>query len=945
MGNKVKNVIARLSVMALLSAGLVACNESKPDTYLPPDTSTPTPPPSSPTGTSFTVTGVSQKGLFLNSYVHIFRVGETTPVQETPIRSNSTTGLYNFTVEPELNFTEPFFKVTSQGGQGSTMICDAAQGCGNGVTFGQAFSVDETVSVSAIDTTPSEGEETTVHVTALTDLGARLFESEDNPDETRLLQVYSQVANLFGLSDGNLTKLQPVNLADPNATGNPDNWRAALILSGIMSAIQETGQDFGTALNNLGTSFVTNGGQLIGNEGTDNPTLISLEDILEGAENAAGQVTSTDPNFAQAVSAIQNDLVTVKAQTPDQLTNAKPSPNVGLSDLAQAKAFIADFQLIKAAADADSTLADYNTFANRVYDTTTTLVSGKNSSVNVLFEATRAMFDAHDESITNTSLTSFTARNGIEVAISIANDVTTLTIADETYNGADINLVGKFKFDTSQQAWDPTAGYFYNTMGDLQTGDGELDITGSIEAQDSDLTLNGFELDVTDYESMIGDQGGDGLYEEVTNVSVADLKMIFDFDLEASEANTYTFAGLIILDTSGLDMSLVEGYFSSISAFDANFVNFDTVRGDFIEGTGTLTDLDLKLSGQFTLGDESSNVSVTVNANGNQLDYADGLDRLDIGTISTANGVTTIEHPLRTVSFTFMTYAAATAEVSQLSFVDQNGVGVAVSGDTTTYNAMTVTNERVLKVTYTNSDDTVQTYYVQQTAAENFGSPVPDFATNTYTDDQLTSFWNDYIGYRAEPIALCYNDQILLVRDLLIPSGETDVEALVLNPSFECGENNNQQAFRDYIMNNFGWIETGNSQGFEDNQTGSANVSGSVRQNLVGLDEDPEAEAGFFGLVKIDDNEFSWKAGMSLKFGGRTFTSNKRTFTEWTDFSSQINPLVISNQDEIVLSVYEDSTDGFTGTLKKGDVVHGTVSEENGVIVVTYSDDSFVSLQ
>ena len=155
----------------------------------------PAPPP---TGRSFTINGVVTKGTFRDADIRIVD-GVSPSTVLVSGRTSASDGSYSLTVPASANFEGNFVKVLVSGNAASTMICDAASGCGGAVGFGDPLSVDDSVSLSALRTTPAENATETVNVSAFTTLAAAHAESLGPLSTANITTANDQLTTFFDL--------------------------------------------------------------------------------------------------------------------------------------------------------------------------------------------------------------------------------------------------------------------------------------------------------------------------------------------------------------------------------------------------------------------------------------------------------------------------------------------------------------------------------------------------------------------------------------------------------------------------------------------------------------------------------------------------------------------------------------------------------------------------
>ena len=116
-----------------------------------------------------------------------------------------------------------------------------------------------------------------------------------------------------------------------------------------------------------------------------------------------------------------------------------------------------------------------------------------------------------------------------------------------------------------------------------------------------------------------------------------------------------------------------------------------------------------------------------------------------------------------------------------------------------------------------------------------------------------------------------------------------------------------------------------------------------VSQNIAGIDPDnPQVTASLYGPVSLVDNTIGGNLTLSLEFAGRTFQTDARDIAIFDDLSQ---PVTVTNQDGVVMVISEDANGEATGNVSVDGVVQGVITEGNGIVIVTFNDNSFVSLR
>ena len=137
------------------------------------------------------------------------------------------------------------------------------------------------------------------------------------------------------------------------------------------------------------------------------------------------------------------------------------------------------------------------------------------------------------------------------------------------------------------------------------------------------------------------------------------------------------------------------------------------------------------------------------------------------------------------------------------------------------------------------------------------------------------------------------------------------------------------------------FVQTDTNADFSDGTVDTL-FEASVRQDLTPIDPDnPEVELEVFGAADIVDGNVTGDASVRLSFAGRRFESDARGFDLFEDLTE---PLVITNQDGVILTLMEAENGDLTGSLTVDGEVEATLSDSSGVLIATFNDGSFISV-
>ncbi|MEE4249795.1 MAG: carboxypeptidase-like regulatory domain-containing protein, partial [Alcanivoracaceae bacterium] len=181
----------------------------------------------------------------------------------------------------------------------STMLCDAADGCGDGVAFGQPMALPEDFQLVSL--LPADRPEGSVAVTPLTHIAA--LWAEQFPlgvtDQTATLAL-SQVAAVFGL-DANFAWQTPIDVT------NPDELAAAAGSAQTHGFLSAAFAQLGGGTNaqqiiaEYVQAFIDNGGQLPVGEGGAN-----LQALAGAAESVAQKFADGEMDLTTLIGSLQS---------------------------------------------------------------------------------------------------------------------------------------------------------------------------------------------------------------------------------------------------------------------------------------------------------------------------------------------------------------------------------------------------------------------------------------------------------------------------------------------------------------------------------------------------------------------------------------------------------------------------------------------------------------
>ncbi len=579
---------------------------------------TPAPPPGpdpdpDPAGA---VLGSSFKGIIIGGEIDIQEVLEDGSLSDS-LGSAVTDGNGDYDAEVSADYAGGALKITLTAVDGTTMICDAPSGCGT-AAFGDEVALAEGFSLCAY--VPSlEGDSVDVHVTPVTDMAAKLAESDpDGLDATAVAEANDVVRQTFSLP-GDITSVRPVDLTDPAAVAaaDADSQQIAVLSAGILEAVQQTdavtggAASFEDAIDTFSDNFASQGGLVLNDTAASEGTIVSLDDILGGASSVVDEVQTAadeagvDANLDQVETQIDVGLMQLP-DTPsdDPVTDIEPIDTATAEALEQAKAFIEDLRDLTASAaldEAGNELDDFtdsleSAFEAQIDSVTGVVTNDLDVVVEALSWALGAIDQAYEAAVENPELTTFDGEAGgnlITVAITSGEAGVTLSV-DQAIDEVDVTV-------------DATVGL---TISEAQEGltetlaaDGTFIISGLAANEEFSVAINdGSEVTVDFTEVDTESADGTGYTNTVEAPVIA---FALDVTLTAlAAADAPSFDGSLDLGLDGLvwteSESQAQGDDGSFEAVFTETVTLDAftfgLAGTFSDNTGTSVEASLVLA-------------------------------------------------------------------------------------------------------------------------------------------------------------------------------------------------------------------------------------------------------------------------------------------------------------------------------------------------------------
>lgn len=952
-----------VSAIALLaSTGLSACGGDSGSSANPVGV-TPPPPPPPPTGVTFDVNGVTSKGLILNGNVSVADANDASKILSTG-NTSAADGSYTVNIPDTANFEGPFIKVTVTGGNNALMICDAGDGCitnaGDTVSFGETFEILENVSLSAIVPTPADEGASVVNLTIFTDLAAALTENAaGDVTEAELLKANAQVSNLFGLTIDNPSQLAALDISNAAAEGGDIvALRAAILSGGVLSAGLENGPNLGVALEMLRADFAANDGQLVINEDLDDLAFITMEDILDGAVGVSSFVAIEGQKAGSAKAKILGESLSAQRAEAGVRTDANVAPSNDAIDLDKAKSFVADLQLVVAAVQDEENEDNFIDFADRVDEAAQALEGDAESAVETALEAVDAIGRAYDAYQDDNALRQISA-NGFDVTITPAGDDVALSIAEQVVDGntvvmsvsGDIDIVEE---TTSTQEGEGNIGS--SSSETIITIGGEAELNGYVENDALRLEVLSGEVNIKDgfisqtennaFDYSSTETGDNSNYsgDQSTIVMAELVEGRLEVAATQKKENGLAFEGFASAKLVAPKFEQGEFY---ISRYEYEYDINDYTTAYNVSGSNrgaSLSAAEFGFSGRLSEGGQFVDLTFALQAEADNLSAVDEATPQITSRYEIENNELTFIGTTSDNTLSFVTYQEAqdeiatfTGEVLELSvgtvYRNEDGEGLRALVNISNPDAPVFKINRVDRET----GEITFNYFLQAEAIEPlFGPPSEGFVDNPPTD--IVDFYNEGFVVERTPIIICSGDPgnpFLRTERFVIP-GTAGFTGLPL-------KDNSFTPYCEGGSNQFANLSTDNMVTLDENAEVSAVVTASIAQNIAGIDpDDPLVTATLYGPVSYANEELAGNLTVELEFAGRTFMSDARGLDVFDDLSE---PVTITNQDGVEMYIFENTEGNAEGRVSINGENQGVISEENGIILVTYTDDTFVSIK
>lgn len=256
----------KLSALAVASSMLLACGSG--DAPAPKE-----------------ISGQAVKGLMANAKVELFgSVGGS----ETLLDSSVTDTKGDYQLDVPDNYTGPV-KLVVTATPRTTMLCDAPAGCAN-VPFGEPMKVVAGTSMSAVMRNVLPNQPVNIYVTPITNMAAAKVETLGGLTAESVATVNEEVAAIFKLP-GNFVSIKPTDVTDSEAVGAA---ASSAVNYGVLAGAFAGGSpgQVKVRLDQYANAYAA--GALFEDSSSNNPTVATIKQIFENAEQLAAHIQSGD---------------------------------------------------------------------------------------------------------------------------------------------------------------------------------------------------------------------------------------------------------------------------------------------------------------------------------------------------------------------------------------------------------------------------------------------------------------------------------------------------------------------------------------------------------------------------------------------------------------------------------------------------------------------------
>lgn len=277
-------------------------------------------------------------------------------------------GSYRLTVDR--NYRGGPIRVTVSADENTQMKCDAPSGCGartddladsnNTVDFSEWYK-PRNLTMTALIAKATTNDSIDVNITPYTHLAANRAMASGSLSTAGIYRANSEVSNLLGGIDILKTDLLDITDSRLVTGGSAMEIAHAAFLAAIASLADISGGnlDIDNALAVLSSSF--SGGTIMADDSGIDDNIISLQEIIDGANNVLEKINIADTSGTIAYLQADVDNATAAGGNVDP----QPSPVTGAAALAKVKAFVSDMRTWATVIEAE-TRAERGAFIQQV---------------------------------------------------------------------------------------------------------------------------------------------------------------------------------------------------------------------------------------------------------------------------------------------------------------------------------------------------------------------------------------------------------------------------------------------------------------------------------------------------------------------------------------------------------------------------------------------------
>jgi len=623
--------------------------------------------------TDSTVSGTASKGIIISGLVSAHLFDENGVREETPIATAITdeNGKYSLTIPAEHKGKPLYIDISNNaaGDVAATMKCDISGGCGDGINFGDAYTLEDDFSLGAV--LPETGGTVSVNLTPFTTAAAKKALSAieavggGSGVASLITNANSSVANtlndILGSTLASVNDIPVVDLTDTAAVaaavaaGDTIDVKVAALNAAVVSAVQA--DDSALSIEQAIDTFTDNlaDNALVGNSSDESVTdvaeiLAEAEEVLADVSTAATEAGTESAELTELTEEIETVQNEAAAEEPDAEVDDTPSPTAGSANLDKVKAFVEELRELgtvidgKTVKEGGDSVADILDGFDLQIDAAD-MISGDDAEIamEALARSVSAIEDVYDLNFDTetglptlaSELTTFPAtvtsvEEGFDVIIEKTDDVFTFTVDDSvevelendtgeiTTESADVNVTATVNTLTIVEVEnEPTIEGNATLEGGTIDADVDINITGTVSTTTIDLTVtNGIvkgNLDIVSEELNSEDpavvETDDATFE--LNGFVFDLDVVLSQKEVGGITDPLIFTGGLAFNVSNLEYIEDEEEINDQSSGGVGWLDKYTYSLDVVglDITGTFANTeDESFDMAFSINADASNV-------------------------------------------------------------------------------------------------------------------------------------------------------------------------------------------------------------------------------------------------------------------------------------------------------------------------------------------------